>query len=396
VNGWPASTLAEVAEIGAGNSAPQDDRLFKDGVHPFIRTSDVGQIRFGSISTAADLLNEEGIEGLRLFPKGTILMPKSGASTFLNHRVEMSEDGYVSSHLATVHARPNVCDGRFLLYYLSTVRAQDLIQDHKYPSLTLGTIGDIRVPLPPLDEQKRIVAVLDQAFAALDRARANAEENLVDTDELLKCELSDIFADKSAPLIEMRALFEVGSSKRVLKSQWQGHGVPFYRGREVTKLSLHGFVENDLFISEKHFTELKTRYGVPVAGDIVITAIGTIGNAHIVRQSDRFYFKDASVLWMKKIADVSSEYVLAWLKSPEFFEQLDTGNGATVDTLTIQKLQGIRIRMPSIEQQRRIVTKLNALRAEVSQLQGGCVRKVEDLKELRQSLLQAAFSGQLT
>ena len=85
------------------------------------------------------------------------------------------------------------------------------------------------------------------------------------------------------------------------------------------------------------------KYGVPKADDIVITAIGTIGNSHVVRSTDRFYFKDASVLWMKRTAEVSSEFVNLWLKSPAFFDQLDRGNGATVDTLTIQKLQSVEI-----------------------------------------------------
>ena len=141
-------------------------------------------------------------------------------------------------------------------------------------------------------------------------------------------------------------LYQIGSSKRVLKSQWQTSGVPFYRGREVTRLAADGFVDNELFISEAHFVELSKEYGVPKAGDIVITAIGTIGNSHVVRSSDRFYFKDASVLWMKRTADVSSEFVNLWLKSPSFFDQLDRGNGATVDTLTIQKLQSVTISLP--------------------------------------------------
>ncbi|HSH95534.1 MAG TPA: restriction endonuclease subunit S, partial [Roseimicrobium sp.] len=120
-------------------------------------------------------------------------------------------------------------------------------------------------------------------------------------------------------------LFQVGSSKRVLKSEWKTSGVPFYRGREVTRLAANGVVDNELFISEKHFAELSKQYGVPKAGDIVITAIGTIGNSHVVRASDRFYFKDASVLWLKRTADINSEFVNLWLKSPAFFDQLDRG-----------------------------------------------------------------------
>ena len=112
---WKLRTLDELANIGAGNPAPQDKKLFEGGKYPFIRTSDVGQIRFGEINDAADLLNEKGIARLRLVPKGTVLMPKSGASTFLNHRVITTADAFVSSHLATITPKDGIADPRFLL-----------------------------------------------------------------------------------------------------------------------------------------------------------------------------------------------------------------------------------------------------------------------------------------
>jgi len=109
--------------------------------------------------------------------------------------------------------------------------------------------------------------------------------------------------------VALGELFKIGSSKRVLKSQWKTEGVPFYRGREITRLSAYGFVDNELFISESDYATYAAKYGVPTSGDIVITAIGTIGNSYIVREKDRFYFKDASVLWFKKETEVSSEFI---------------------------------------------------------------------------------------
>src|SRR5206468_5536339 len=100
--------LADVTEIAAGDSAPQGDEFFKDGTMPFIRTSDVGGVhRSDHFLGSADKLNQKAIDNFRLrrFPVGTILFPKSGASTFLNHRVCMGETAYVSSHLACI-----ICD----------------------------------------------------------------------------------------------------------------------------------------------------------------------------------------------------------------------------------------------------------------------------------------------
>ena len=97
-------------------------------------------------------------------------------------------------------------------------------------------------------------------------------------------------------LTKLGELFRVGSSKRVLKSQWQLEGVPFYRGREITRLAADGLLQNELFISESLYEELSGQHGAPDADDIMVTAIGTIGNSYVVRKGDRFYFKDASVL----------------------------------------------------------------------------------------------------
>jgi type I restriction enzyme S subunit len=187
-------------------------------------------------------------------------------------------------------------------------------------------------------------------------------------------------------------LYKIGSSKRVLQSQWKSEGVPFYRGREVTRLAADGFVDNVLFISEKHFAELSKEYGVPKAGDIVITAIGTIGNSHVVRSTDRFYFKDASVLWMKRTAEVSSEFVNLWLKSPAFFDQLDRGNGATVDTLTIQKLQSVEIAVPPLAEQQRIVGLLDEAFEGLATAKANAEKNLQNARALFESHLQSVFT----
>lgn len=176
--------LEQVAAISAGNSAPQDKTLFEDGKHPFVRTADVGKIRFGTVDSTADYLNDKGVAKLRRFPRGTILFPKSGASTFLNHRVMMGFDGYVSSHLATIVPDAKKVDPQFLLYFLHTVKAQDLVQDHGYPSLNLPLIKAIRICLPPMSEQKRIagklgkVTTATKSLVALSRRKSGALADL--------------------------------------------------------------------------------------------------------------------------------------------------------------------------------------------------------------------------
>lgn len=183
-------------------------------------------------------------------------------------------------------------------------------------------------------------------------------------------------------IVRLGDLYDVGSSKRVLKADWKTRGIPFYRGREITALSNNGYVENDLFITEKHYQNLLEKSGVPNIGDIMITAIGTIGNTYIVQPHDKFYFKDASVLWLRKKADVSSQYVQYWLKTHAFFSQLDKGNGATVDTLTIKKLASVKLQIPPLAEQQRIVAKLDAAFAEIDRAFELNEKRTKEVKNL--------------
>jgi type I restriction enzyme, S subunit len=195
--------------------------------------------------------------------------------------------------------------------------------------------------------------------------------------------------------VPLHELFDVGSSKRVLKSQWKSEGVPFYRGREVTRLATNVPVNNELFISESDYAEYSEKSGVPSAGDIVVTAIGTIGNSYVVREGDRFYFKDASVLWLKKATEVCSDYINLWLKSPQFFGQLDKGNGATVDTLTIRKLRGVLVVLPPLPEQQRIVAILDEAFAAIDTAIANTEKNRTNARELFDTLLDTAIQGNL-
>lgn len=187
-------------------------------------------------------------------------------------------------------------------------------------------------------------------------------------------------------------LFAIGSSKRVTQSQWQSSGVPFYRGREITALGELGHVDNELFISEALYSDYSSKYGVPAPGDIMLTAIGTIGNSYVVRPGDRFYFKDASVLWMANKGAIDSAFVNHWLKSDAFREQLDVGNGATVDTLTIQKLKSIRLSCPADRSmQRRIVVILDEAFEAIASAKANTEKNLQNARDAFESYLESSF-----
>lgn len=116
---------------------------------------------------------------MRLWPAGTILVPKSGASTVLNNRVRLAEPAYASSHLATVQARPGT-DDAFLYHALCHLDARLLMGNAGYPSVSLADLGAAPIAVPPLHEQKSIAKTLD----SVDHAITTTSADLTTTSQL--------------------------------------------------------------------------------------------------------------------------------------------------------------------------------------------------------------------
>ena len=175
---FPYVSLNSVAKISAGNSAPQGEEFFQNGQFPFIRMADVGSVhRSHNFAGTKDKVNQKAVDEkrLRLFPAGSILFPKSGASTFLNHRVLMSEPAYVASHLACIVCDEEKALPQYVYHLLCQVDARDIAPNQDYPSLRLTAIGAIQIPLPPLEVQREIVAEIEGYQRVIEEANATVE-----------------------------------------------------------------------------------------------------------------------------------------------------------------------------------------------------------------------------
>ena len=161
----------------------------------------------------------------------------------------------------------------------------------------------------------------------------------------------------------LKELFDVCSAKRVRQSDWCTEGVPFYRAREIVKLSDNGFVDNELYISEKHYQQVKREYGIPQPGDLMVSAVGTIGKVYVVKDTDRFYYKDASVLCFENRKGlIDSQYAKYMLMSKFVQNQMkENSKGTTVDTITISAAMNYVCLIPPVNEQKRIVSTVEQL-----------------------------------
>ena len=256
-------------------------------------------------------------------------------------------------------------------------------------------LSQLMIPIPPLKEQERIVVEVAKWISLIDTIK-NSKEDLQTTIKQAKSKILNLAIHgklvpqdpNDEPAIELLkrinpdftpcdnghytfdvpsgwittnlgSIFNVVSAKRILKSDWKHSGVPFYRAREIAKLSIYGLVDNELYISEEHYNSLKEKFPVPKASDIMISAVGTIGKCYIVKESDKFYYKDASVLCLCNDYQINAKYIYHIMRSEYMLKQMyDNSKGTTVDTITIEKAKQYILPLPPLAEQQRIVAKI--------------------------------------
>lgn len=155
------------------------------------------------------------------------------------------------------------------------------------------------------------------------------------------------------------SMMNVVSARRVHQSDWRNTGVPFYRAREIGRLADYGFVNNELYISEELYGEF-SQSGIPLPGDLMVTAVGTLGKTYIVKQGDRFYYKDASVICFENHGKLYPQFLKLLMDSP-FMEAQIKGNvsGTTVGTITMVKANEYLMPVPPYAEQIRICNMVN-------------------------------------
>ena len=194
-------------------------------------------------------------------------------------------------------------------------------------------------------------------------------------------------------------VINIVSARRVHQSDWKSEGIPFYRAREIVKLAENGFVDNELFISEELFEEL-SKSGVPHSGDLMVTAVGTLGKTYIVRPEDHFYYKDASVICFENFGHILPEYLKYLMASELMRKQIKSNSGGTtVSTLTMVRMAEYILPFPPLAEQKRIVAKIEELLPLVDRY-AVSYGNLEQLnakfpEDMKKSILQYAIQGKL-
>ncbi|WP_076751659.1 restriction endonuclease subunit S [Streptococcus parauberis] len=314
-------------------------------------------------------------------------------------------DKYDMGVLSTLYIvfRPTEINSQFLVSYYDTTRwyrevsknAAEGARNHGLLNIAPTDFFNTLLVVPKIvDEQEKIGSF----FKQMDNTIALHQRKLDLLKEQKKGYLQKMFPKNGEKVPELRfagfaddweerKLGEVAtlsSSKRIHLSDYVTEGIPFYRGSEISTGGITG--NQELFISQEKFDEIKEKYGVPSEGDILVTAVGTLGNLWKI-DSRRFYYKDGNLIQISKM-QVNSDYLLTYFTGGIGKKRLlDSAAGSNQKALTMVKMREITVDFPSEDEQKKIGAFFKSLDDTIALHQ----RKLDLLKEQKKGFLQKMF-----
>jgi type I restriction enzyme S subunit len=284
-------TLGDVAEVCAGGGAPQGRDDFGEDGTPFVRAGSIAPLLAGAPEESLEKLTPETASkhGLRLFPAGTVLFAKSGMSATKGSVYRLKAPAYVVNHLAALVCGERL-DSGYLMHYLRAHSPSALIKDEAYPSIRLGDIAAMLLPLPSLSHQRRIVSALDMAHSV----RANRGASITTLDELASSVFIEAFGDPASNPKKW-PLLTLGQVGKVITGNTPSRAHPEYFGSDTE------WVKSDNLNTPRYFVT-RAAEGLSLAGRavarvappgaILVTCIagtpGCIGNCGLLDREVAF------------------------------------------------------------------------------------------------------------
>jgi type I restriction enzyme, S subunit len=394
--GWVVKTLGEVTEVVNGGTPKSNIAEYWGGDVQWLTPKDMGRLSGREVAKTSRMISNLGLRNssARLVP---------GRSVILSTRAPIG-------HLA-INAGPmsfnqgcrglvpkSVLDHVYLYYFLLANKPvlEDLGSGTTFKELSAGNLKSVEIPVPQIEEQHRIVALLDETFEGLDRARENAKANLENAREFFQSFLADEFAEATNGW-EISALndhvrFIDYRGKTPPKSDC---GIRLITAKNVKM----GYIqrEPEEYVIESAYEGWMTR-GFPKEGDVLFTTEAPLANVAQLDTNETVIIGQRLITMQPNSDVLRSDFLKFALMSPQMqSEIISRGTGATVVGIKAKLLKTVPLRYPrKLEAQREISLRCQQVYDDMERLRLAFVNKLENLVELRQSLLQKAFAGELT
>lgn len=395
---WEVQTIEAVCKVVNGGTPKSKEPSFWGGHVQWVTPKDLGKLKGRFISGSSRQLTELGLNSssAQLTPPNSVILSTRAP---IGHLAISTVEIAVNQGCRILVPKNNL-DAQFLFFYLLGRKKELISLGTGTTFLELGAkaLKGFSMPVPPMEEQERIVEILDQAFEAIDKAKANITRNLANARELFQSRLNEIFSNPPAdwevkPLGEVCDLENGDRGKNYPKpTDLADNGVPWVNAGDLSE----GFCE---VTTANHITtgayERLSR-GKFKGGDVLFCLRGSLGKHGQVRSGD-FGAIASSLIIIKTSSYLDSCFLNHWLNCGFCKTQIDKyAGGAAQPNLGGKDLGRFHFPVPSQAEKATIVDHLEKLEQQVKGLKMNYQSQLNNLEELRQSILEQAFEGKLT
>jgi type I restriction enzyme S subunit len=410
VKGWSWSTIGECCELTSGGTPSKHVPRFWKGELPFVSARDLKSDR---IETAALHIDRDAIDesSAKIAPVGSLLMLVRGMGLANGIQIgEVTSPVAFNQDIRAIHP-PKTILPRFLLLALRSGflngDGERILSSAAHGTLKIDTdaLRSMAIPLPPLAEQRRIVGILDEAFAGIATAKANAEKNLRNARDLVAPTFGKILSSvTSTKLLSFRVEEIADSAKGSIRTGPFGsqllHGEFVDSG--IAVLGIDNAVRNRFawdqrrYITNEKYSELN-RYTVR-PGDVIITIMGTCGRCAVIPEDISLAINSKHLCCItldrsKCLPDYLHAYFLHHPQARQFLSARATGS--IMEGLNMGIIKELPVLLPCVFEQKAVICKFAAILSGIEGLESLYQQKLAALDGLKKSLLHQAFSGKI-
>lgn len=392
--GWEEKKIGDVCTILNGGTPKTNVPEYWDGDVLWITPKDMGQLTSEYVSDTSRKISKLGLQksSAKLIPINSIILSTRAP---IGHLAINTKE--ITTNQGCRGLVPDeVLDTRYLYYFCcnSVERFNDLGSGTTFKELSKKALSSVIIPIPPLPEQKEIVKILDEAFSAIDEAKANIEKNIENARELFQSRLNEIFSRKGNGWIikELKILSNIMYG-HTAKSSGTFKGPKYLRITDIQDNHVDwNEVPNCLHLKDDYEKyELK-------CGDIVFARTGaTTGKSFLIKKCPDAVFASYLIRVQPDQDVISPEFLYMFFQSPKYWRVIESGiSGSAQGGFNAKKLGNLLIPIPPLSEQKEIVAKLDELNRHCKESEEKYQQKLTNLEELKKSLLQKAFAGELT
>lgn len=397
--GWPAKKISDIALVVSGGTPKTGSAEYWGDDIYWITPADMGKM---DGIYASDTRRK--ISNLGLSKSSAKLIPEN--SVILSTRAPIGHLAINTVPMATNQGCRGLIpkDGietKYLFYFL--LKSVDLLNElgsgTTFKELSKTALESVKVPIPSSVEQKRVVAILDEAFADIEQVRAKTEQNLKNARELFESYLQQVFTQRGEGWENMTLSQASGGvytgpfGSLLHKSDYIENGIPLVNPAHITSLG----IEPDLRKTISKETAERLKSYVMSEGDIVIGRRGEMGRCALVTNKEHGYLCGTGSFFIKSSDRVLGDYLVRYLRSAAGKVRLEQiASGAVMLNLNNAELSNLSLYFPPIDQQKEIIRGIGEVSVRIEAMAQVYQDKLTALDELKKSILQKAFSGELT